>query len=92
MFLAGREATNHTIESGKGGLIVNMSSMYRAGNIGQTNYVASKADVVAFITTWAKSLAALAYSKIHYLKRLFYRLHSRNYSYRTAIRIVSPRY
>ena len=44
------------IESGKGGVIVNMSSVARAGNIGQTNYAASKAGVVALTTTWAKEL------------------------------------
>ncbi len=41
VFLAGREAASHMIESGKGGVIVNMSSVARAGNIGQTNYAAS---------------------------------------------------
>ncbi|MEI8618952.1 SDR family oxidoreductase [Pseudoalteromonas sp. B193] len=33
-----------------------MSSVARAGNIGQTNYAASKAGVVALTTTWAKEL------------------------------------
>ncbi|TMP68215.1 3-oxoacyl-ACP reductase [Pseudoalteromonas sp. S1609] len=56
VFLAGREAASHMIESGKGGVIVNMSSVARAGNIGQTNYAASKAGVVALTTTWAKEL------------------------------------
>lgn len=56
VFLAGREAASHMIESGKGGVIVNMSSVARAGNIGQTNYAASKAGVVAMTTGWAKEL------------------------------------
>ncbi|NMM41972.1 SDR family NAD(P)-dependent oxidoreductase [Pseudoalteromonas arctica] len=56
VFLAGREAACHMIESGKGGVIVNMSSVARAGNIGQTNYAASKAGVVAMTTGWAKEL------------------------------------
>ncbi|MEM5515201.1 SDR family oxidoreductase [Pseudoalteromonas sp. AS84] len=59
VFLAGREAASHMIESGKGGVIVNMSSVARAGNIGQTNYAASKAGVVALTTTWAKELGRL---------------------------------
>jgi len=56
VFLAGREAASHMIESGKGGVIVNMSSVARAGNIGQTNYAASKAGVVSMTTGWAKEL------------------------------------
>ena len=56
VFLAGREAASHMIESGNGGVIINMSSVARAGNIGQTNYAASKAGVVAMTTTWAKEL------------------------------------
>ncbi|MCQ8876701.1 SDR family oxidoreductase [Pseudoalteromonas shioyasakiensis] len=56
VFLAGREAAAHMIESGKGGVIINMSSVARAGNIGQTNYAASKAGVVAMTTGWAKEL------------------------------------
>ena len=56
VFLAGREAASHMVESGKGGVIINMSSVARAGNIGQTNYAASKAGVVAMTTGWAKEL------------------------------------
>ena len=56
VFLAGREAASRMIESSKGGVIVNMSSVARAGNIGQTNYAASKAGVVAMTTGWAKEL------------------------------------
>ncbi len=56
VFLCGREAASHMVESGKGGVIVNMSSVARAGNIGQTNYAAAKAGVVAMTTSWAKEL------------------------------------
>jgi 3-oxoacyl-[acyl-carrier protein] reductase len=37
VFLCGREAAVHMIESGRGGVIVNISSISRAGNVGQTN-------------------------------------------------------
>ena len=53
----GREAATKMIEAGKPGCIVNISSISRAGNIGQTNYSAAKAGVVALTTTWAKELA-----------------------------------
>ncbi|OMH30343.1 SDR family oxidoreductase [Motiliproteus sp. MSK22-1] len=56
-FLCGREAATKMIESGSEGAIINISSISRAGNIGQTNYSASKAGVVALTTTWAKELA-----------------------------------
>jgi hypothetical protein len=38
-------------------VIINISSISRAGNIGQTNYSAAKAGVVAMTTTLAKELA-----------------------------------
>jgi 3-oxoacyl-[acyl-carrier protein] reductase len=57
VFLCGREATVQMIESGHGGVIVNISSISRAGNIGQTNYAAAKAGVAAMTVTWAKELA-----------------------------------
>ncbi|OTW24998.1 3-oxoacyl-ACP reductase, partial [Vibrio parahaemolyticus] len=44
-FLCGREAAVKMIESGSQGVIINISSVARAGNIGQTNYSASKAAV-----------------------------------------------
>lgn len=56
VFLCGREAAVHMIESGNKGVIVNMSSISRGGNIGQTNYAAAKAGVVAMTTTWAREL------------------------------------
>jgi 3-oxoacyl-[acyl-carrier protein] reductase len=57
VFLCGREATVQMIESGHGGVIVNISSISRAGNVGQTNYAAAKAGVAAMTVTWAKELA-----------------------------------
>ncbi|WGI24041.1 SDR family oxidoreductase [Halomonas alkaliantarctica] len=57
VFLCGREAAGQMVESGKGGVIVNISSISRAGNMGQTNYAAAKAGVHALTVTWAKELA-----------------------------------
>lgn len=56
-FLCGREAAAAMIESGQGGVIVNISSLARAGNMGQTNYAASKAGVATMAVGWAKELA-----------------------------------
>jgi 3-oxoacyl-[acyl-carrier protein] reductase len=57
VFLCAREAAVHMVESGRGGAIINISSISRAGNVGQTNYAAAKAGVAAMTTTWAKELA-----------------------------------
>lgn len=57
VFLCGREAAVHMIESRRAGVIINISSISRAGNIGQTNYAAAKAGVAAMTVTWAKELA-----------------------------------
>ncbi len=57
VFLCGREAAVHMIDSGRGGVIINISSISRAGNVGQTNYAAAKAGVAAMTVTWAKELA-----------------------------------
>jgi 3-oxoacyl-[acyl-carrier protein] reductase len=57
VFLCGREAAVHMIGGGRGGVIINISSISRAGNIGQTNYAAAKAGVAAMTVTWAKELA-----------------------------------
>jgi len=56
VFLCGREATVHMIENKRKGVIINMSSIARGGNMGQTNYAASKAGVVAMTVTWAREL------------------------------------
>jgi len=57
VFLCGREAAEHMIGFGNGGVIINISSISRAGNAGQSNYTAAKAGVAAMTTTWAKELA-----------------------------------
>ena len=57
VFLCAREAAVQMIESGRGGVIINISSISRAGNVGQTNYAAAKAGVATMTVTWAKELA-----------------------------------
>ena len=57
VFLCGREAASSMIRHGEGGVIINISSISRAGNAGQSNYAAAKAGVVALSTTWARELA-----------------------------------
>ena len=55
VFLCAREAAVAMME--KGGVIVNISSVSRAGNFGQTNYSAAKAGVDAMTVVWSKELA-----------------------------------
>jgi 3-oxoacyl-[acyl-carrier protein] reductase len=57
VFLCGREAAERMIGLGQGGLIINISSISRCGNAGQTNYSAAKAGVAAMAVVWAKELA-----------------------------------
>lgn len=57
VFLCGREAATRMIKGGNAGLIINISSISKAGNFGQTNYSAAKAGVAAMTVTWAKELA-----------------------------------
>jgi 3-oxoacyl-[acyl-carrier protein] reductase len=57
VFLCGREAAKHMIERGNGGVIVNISSISRIGNAGQSNYSAAKAGVESMAVVWAKELA-----------------------------------
>jgi 3-oxoacyl-[acyl-carrier protein] reductase len=57
VFLCGREAAAKMIETGCKGAIINISSISRAGNMGQTNYSAAKAGVQAMAVAWAKELA-----------------------------------
>ena len=47
VFLCGREAAVHMVDGLCGGVIINISSISRAGNVGQTNYSAAKAGVAA---------------------------------------------
>ncbi|MDP4528288.1 SDR family oxidoreductase [Alkalimonas delamerensis] len=56
VFLCGREAAAMMVQRGTKGVIINMSSVARGGNMGQTNYAASKAGVVAMTVTWAREL------------------------------------
>ncbi len=57
VFLCGREGARVMIDSQSPACIINISSIARAGNIGQSNYSAAKAGVVALSVTWAKELA-----------------------------------
>jgi 3-oxoacyl-[acyl-carrier protein] reductase len=57
VFLCTREAAAHMIGFGQGGVIVNISSISRVGNAGQTNYSAAKAGVESMGVVWAKELA-----------------------------------
>lgn len=56
VFLCAREAAK-IMAGKKHGLIINISSVSRAGNMGQTNYSAAKAGVDAMTVTWSKELA-----------------------------------
>jgi 3-oxoacyl-[acyl-carrier protein] reductase len=57
VFLCGREAAERMVRLGHGGVIVNISSISRHGNAGQSNYSAAKAGVAAMTVVWAKELA-----------------------------------
>ncbi len=56
-FLVGQACAKAMMEQGQGGRIVNLASVAWMGNIGQTNYSASKAGVVGMTSTWALELA-----------------------------------
>jgi 3-oxoacyl-[acyl-carrier protein] reductase len=57
-FLCMREFAQRCVEGGeKSAVAVNISSVTRAGNMGQSNYSAAKAGLVADTTLWAKELA-----------------------------------
>jgi len=57
VFLCGRAAAEQMIRAGNGGVLINISSISRHGNMGQTNYSASKAGVEAMSVAWSKELA-----------------------------------
>ncbi len=57
VFLCAREAAAAMIRSGSDGVIINISSVSRGGNVGQSNYSAAKAGVAALVVTWARELA-----------------------------------
>lgn len=56
-FLCGREAAAKMIETQSEGVIINLSSVSRGGNMGQTNYSASKSAVSTMTVSWGKELA-----------------------------------
>ncbi len=57
VFLCSREVAAKMVELKNTGAIINISSISRAGNVGQTNYSAAKAGVAAATVTWANELA-----------------------------------
>jgi len=57
VFLCAREAAYQMVKAGVKGVIINISSISRAGNLGQTNYSATKSAVDSMTVTWAKELA-----------------------------------
>jgi len=57
VFLCGRAAAEQMVRAGNGGVLINISSISRHGNMGQTNYSATKAGVEAMSVAWAKELA-----------------------------------
>jgi 3-oxoacyl-[acyl-carrier protein] reductase len=57
VFLCAREAAVTMIEDKVAGVIINISSVSKAGNVGQANYSATKAGVAAFTVTLAKELS-----------------------------------
>lgn len=59
VFLCAREAAQRMIKLTAGGVIVNVSSISRAGNPGQTNYSAAKAGIVGMTKAAAKELGHL---------------------------------
>lgn len=57
VFLCSREVAAKMIELKTEGCIVSISSVSRAGNMGQSNYSAAKAGVASMTVVWAKELA-----------------------------------
>lgn len=56
-FLTAREVAASMLQNKRGGVIVNVSSISRHGNPGQTAYAATKAGIDAMTVTWARELA-----------------------------------
>jgi 3-oxoacyl-[acyl-carrier protein] reductase len=56
-FLCAREAAAQMIATQSQGVLINISSVSRSGNMGQSNYSASKSAVSTMTVTWAKELA-----------------------------------
>lgn len=57
VFLCGREAAFQMVKHDVKGVIVNISSICRSGNLGQTNYSATKSAIDAMTVTWSKELS-----------------------------------
>lgn len=57
VFLCGREFATQAIKHEQAACIINISSISRAGNMGQSNYSAAKAGVASLAVVWAKELA-----------------------------------
>lgn len=57
VFLSAREAAFQMVKHGVKGVIINISSISRAGNLGQTNYSATKSAIDAMTVTWSKELS-----------------------------------
>jgi 3-oxoacyl-[acyl-carrier protein] reductase len=57
VFLCAREAAFQMVKGKVKGVIVNISSISRSGNLGQTNYSAAKSAVDAMTVTWSKELS-----------------------------------
>jgi len=57
VFLCAREAAYQMVKHKVRGVIINISSISRAGNLGQTNYSATKSAVDSMTVTWAKELS-----------------------------------
>lgn len=57
VFLCTREVAAKMVELQSKGLIINISSISRDGNMGQSNYSAAKAGVATLTVVWAKELA-----------------------------------
>lgn len=57
VFLFSREVAYHMVKHGVRGVIINISSICRCGNVGQVNYSASKGAVDAMTVTLAKELS-----------------------------------
>jgi len=56
-FLAAREVAAAMVNRGRRGVLVNVSSVSRHGNAGQSAYAASKAGIDALTVTWSRELS-----------------------------------
>jgi 3-oxoacyl-[acyl-carrier protein] reductase len=57
VFLCAREAAFRMVQHKVKGVIINISSISRSGNLGQTNYSATKSAIDSMTVTWAKELS-----------------------------------